>query len=123
MSHQTFLPLIQCFSLNKIFYTVTTLCCKLILFRFTQFLLLIIEEKSPVTKNVKENVKKNAKKNVKKVIDTTKVEENKDAASAKKTKAKPEKAKPYTDSQRKDLIIYMSSWFIYRIFKILNFSL
>ena len=82
---------------------------------------------------MKENVKKNAKKNVKKVIDTTKVEENKDAASAKKTKAKPEKAKPekakpekakpYTDGQRKDLIIYMSSWFIYRIFKILNFSL
>ena len=87
--------------------------------------MLIIEEKSPVTKKVKENVKKNAKKdvkkNVKKVIDTTKVEENKDAASAKKTKAKPEKAKPYTDGQRKDLIIYMSSWFIYRIFK--NFKL
>ena len=52
-----------------------------------------------------------------KVTDTTKIKENKKAAKAKKPKAdaKPEKAKPYTDDQRKDLIIYMSSWFIYRI--------
>ena len=54
---------------------------------------------------MKENVNKKVKK----------VKENTEAASAKKAKAKPEKDKTYTDSQRKDLIIYMSSGFIYRI--------
>ena len=77
----------------------------MILFTFTQFLLLLIEEKSSVEKKVK------------KVTNATKVKEKKEAAKDKKTKAdaKPEKDKPYTDDQRKDLIIYMSSWFIHKI--------